>query len=865
MEGQSSDVKEALTANHPYGESYFRSYPTGRGRVPYDRTDPEWQAFFSAVAERIVREIAPRTVLDVGCAKGMLVEALRDRGVEAYGLDISEYAISQVRLDVRPYCRVASAAQPIEGRYDLITCIEVLEHLSEGEGRRAIANICASTSDVLFSSTPDQGDDPTHVNVRPLLYWVERFAEHGFVLDVDFDAGFIAPHALRFRRAEETEVLAERLLRQRMGVLEQLRQLSAESVRLVELEKTLGWRMLQGLRRVRDRVAPFGTWRRDAYWTAKRAVEVLLDEGMLAVLRRSAVRVRQRLTGGRMLVVAPEGGDSDLRRERQYPHWLKKEQRSGRGQKGKAGADAFIYRPLISILAPVYNVETRWLRAAIESVRGQTYSNWELCLVNDGSTRAGVRELLEEYALGDRRVRVRHLGENRGIVGASNVALEMATGEFVGLLDHDDELAPEALFEVVARLNVMPELDLIYTDEDKLELDGRRVEPFFKPDWSPDLLLSMNYIAHFCVIRRSVVLESGGFREGFDGSQDYDLLLRITERTTRIGHVPRILYHWRKVPGSAAGSSQAKAWACGAARRAVAEAVRRRGREAAVEMRLPGVYRVRYRIEGAPMVSIVIPTRDRARLLRDCVMSIERTEYARYEIVLVDNGSAEAEAKRLLDELGRRWVVVRHPGPFNFSALCNRGAAAAKGEYLVFLNNDTRVKDGAWLGAMLEHAQRPEVGAVGAKLIYPDGTIQHAGIVLLCGAACLAGHAFRYHRAERPHYFGLTEAVRNCTAVTAACMMVRRAVFEEIGGFDPQLPVAFNDVDLCLRLRERGYLIVYTPHAVLYHLEGGSRGRWHPQDDERRFRERWATVLARGDPYYNPNLTVEGEDWSLRL
>ena len=339
-------------------------------------------------------------------------------------------------------------------------------------------------------------------------------------------------------------------------------------------------------------------------------------------------------------------------------------------------------------------------------------------------------------------MKVEHLSRNQGIAGASSHGLRLATGDFVALLDHDDELPPEALFEVVKRLNEDPDLDLIYTDEDKLTPDGRRVEPFFKPDWSPDLLLSMNYITHLSVFRRSLLEEIGGFRLGLDGSQDYDLLLRFSERARRIAHIPKILYHWRKVPGSAAASTAAKPYAYEAARRAIEDGGEAAGLRGAGGHVLPGLYSVRYKVRGTPLVSIIIPTRDRWPLLRECLRSIEeKTRYPRYEIIVLDNDSADPETLTGSTAIAGKWRVHSCPGPFNFSALNNFGAAQARGDYFVFLNNDTQVIEPDWLTAMLEQAQRPEVGAVGARLHYPDGRIQHAGLVL--GVGGVADHAFK--------------------------------------------------------------------------------------------------------------------------
>jgi GT2 family glycosyltransferase len=642
-------------------------------------------------------------------------------------------------------------------------------------------------------------------------------------------------------------------------------QLAEINFHFLGMQQTIGWRLLQRVRRV----VPLGSGRRKLYLTFRRTGEVLLREGPNAAFRKAKDKIQLARRGQSVLVKlppqeAPEHPPHDL--NSQYPVWLEQHRLATEGVAGiRESFKTLKYTPSISIATPVYNIDEVWLRKAIDSVRAQIYPHWELCLVNDASTNPRVNSVLDEYAAADNRIKVKHLDRNEGIAGASNQALRLATGEFVGLLDHDDELSPDALFEIVRRLNEDPELDLLYSDEDKLELDGRRVEPFFKPDWSPDLLLSMNYITHFSVLRRSLLEEIGGFRLGYDGAQDWDLLLRFTERTGRIAHVPRILYHWRKIPGSAAASTDAKSYAYQAAQRAIEVALPRRAREGSVESIWPGMFMVRYSLRSSPLVSIIIPTRDRWQLLQQCIRSIEeKTAYRQYEIIVVDNGSTEPETLQYLDSISARCNIHQYPGQFNFAAINNFGAAKAQGEHLLCLNNDTQVIRPDWVTAMLEHSQQPEVGAVGAKLLYPDGRIQHAGVVV--GLGGVAAHAFRHVTGEFLHsYYGFADVVRNCSAVTGACMMVSRRVFDEVGGFDEQLKVAYNDVDLCLRIRKLGYTVVYTPMALLYHHESASRGRHNPPGDEALFLRRWGDLIKDGDPYYNPNLTLSYEDWSLRV
>lgn len=560
-----------------------------------------------------------------------------------------------------------------------------------------------------------------------------------------------------------------------------------------------------------------------------------------------------------------------MRVNEQYPAWLRNNRlRASDMKRLRAEQARFGYRPLVSVVLPVYDPEERWLELALDSVLSQVYPRWELCVCDDASTREHVREVLARYERLDDRIKVRHLEQNRGISGASNEALSLAAGEFVTLLDHDDELEPDALFEVVRLLQEHPEADLIYTDEDKMDEEGNRSAPHFKPGWSPDLLLCHNYITHLSVFRESILTEIGGFREGTEGSQDYDLILRFTERTDDIHHIHKVLYHWRMVEGSTALSSEGKGYTHERSRRVLAEALQRRGLKGSVEDgHGRNFFRVKLDIDGFPKVSIVIPTRDNLSLLKNCIESIERlTSYRNYEILIVDNDSTDPQTLKYLSSTPHQ--VLRYEGEFSHSGANNLAASRAGGEYLLFLNDDTEVISGEWLEAMLRHAQRPDVGAVGAKLLYSNDRIQHAGLFTGVGGPWnpgVAAHSHQYYPAGSTGYVGALKTTRNYNAVTGACMMVRRAVFEETGGFDEQdLPIAFNDVDLCLRLRTRGHLVVYTPYARLYHHEAASRGYGsNPASAQAAeyVKRRWDGVLD-DDPYYNRNFSRGGGDFYLR-
>jgi len=517
-----------------------------------------------------------------------------------------------------------------------------------------------------------------------------------------------------------------------------------------------------------------------------------------------------------------------------------------------ATSEEFAIKPLISILMPVYNTPPDMLEEAIASVRAQVYPHWELVIADDCSPAPHVAEHLRHWQEMDSRIRVTCLQQNCGIALATNAAAALAKGEWIALLDHDDWIEPEALFEMVKLLQVAPEADFIYSDEDKVDENGQFLKPFFKPDWSPDALLSCNYLCHFSLLRRSLFEEIDGYRTGFDGAQDYDLFLRATERARQILHVPKSLYHWRISATSTSSDSQQKPAAIENGRRAVEDAVHRRGIKATVEVAKGARYRVRRMIAEPKKITILIPTKDRLDLLARCISSIEeKTNYPNYEIVVINNGSSQPETLEYFAKSKHR--ILNYEGPFNFAAICNYGVRATDGDWLLFLNNDIEAIEPGWLTAMAEHVQRPEVGAVGAKLLFPDDTIQHAGVIF--SESDLAIHAF--HSARRNSYDngGLLQIIRNYSAVTAACLLMRRDVFDRIGGFDEvRFAVSYNDTDLCLRIRELGLDIVYTPFAELYHYESQSRGYDKPNPTEsRHMRARWAATLAH-DPFNNPNL-----------
>ncbi len=540
----------------------------------------------------------------------------------------------------------------------------------------------------------------------------------------------------------------------------------------------------------------------------------------------------------------------------------------------KQRAHSFAYTPLISVAVPAYQTPIEFLEQMIDSLISQTYSNWELCIANASPDNEAMQRVLADYAARDSRVRFCNLKENLGIAENTNRAFAMAKGEFLGLLDHDDLLAPNALYEIVNVLQDHSKADAVYTDEDKVTTDlDEHFQPHLKPDFNLDLLRSNNYICHFFVVRRTVVEQVGGFRREFDGAQDYDFIFRCTERAREVLHVPEILYHWRTHKASTADNPASKMYAFEAGKRAIEAHLERTGTRGIVSHTQDlGFYRVQYPVQGQPLVSVIIPNKDEKETLQICLESLKKnTDYKNFEIIIVENNSTTDEIFQYYKELAKdpQIHLLRWKKEFNYSAINNFGAAHAQGEYLLFLNNDIKVITPEWMNEMLGVCQRPEVGAVGVKLIYPDNTIQHAGCVI--GMGGIAGHMFVDMPSERTGYLHKASLIQDMSAVTAACMMMKKEAFDKAGGFTQELAVAFNDVDLCLKVRKEGYLVVYDPYAKLYHMESKTRGAEDSKEKVRRFqteieymRCHWMDILKKGDPYYNKNLSLTKWNYSLK-
>ena len=539
----------------------------------------------------------------------------------------------------------------------------------------------------------------------------------------------------------------------------------------------------------------------------------------------------------------------------------------------------FDHMPLISILVPLFNTDEKMLREMLESVLWQTYKNWELCLA-DGSddAHAYVGDVVKSY--GEDRFKYVKLAKNEGISGNTNECLKLAAGEYIGLFDHDDILHPEALFLYVKAINEQ-QADYLYCDETTFKSGNidHMLTMHFKPDYAVDNLRANNYICHFSVFKRSLLDGTELFRTKFDGSQDHDMILRLTDRAEHIVHIPRLLSYWRCHSGSVASNISAKEYAIAAAKGAVADHLRSHGY---TDFKITGtrafetIFKIRYKINGTPLISIIIPNKDHVDNLERCINSIlEKSTYTNYEIIVVENNSTEPKTFEFYEDLKKlsdKIKVVKFEGAFNYSLVNNFGAGFANGEYVLLLNNDTEVITVNWLEELLMYAQREDVGAVGAKLYYPDKTIQHAGVVIGLGAHRTAGHTHYKQSRDNLGYMGRLCYTQDVTAVTGACLMVKKKLWDELGGLAPEFEVSLNDVDFCLRLREKGYLNVFTPFAELYHYESISRGlddkganfeRYNKESEL--FRTKWAEVLEKGDPYYNPNFSLDRSDFSLKI
>lgn len=623
-------------------------------------------------------------------------------------------------------------------------------------------------------------------------------------------------------------------------------------------------------KRIRDRLFPEGGKIRSYLRTANRFVKSIFS---IAYLKEQKSKIKEKgwrvtwIEMKRYMVMGTAAEPENL-----YQMWIENNEPSKEELEEQRNTK-FKINPKISIIIPMYNTPINFFEELVNSLIDQTYTNWELCLA-DGSPEKN--EKLEKIYKKDKRIKYKFIGENKGIAGNTNEALSLVTGDFVALLDHDDLLPIFSLYEIVKCINENPNVEFIYTDEDKFEkLGGKRYDPYFKSDFAPDTLRANNFICHFSVFKKELMDKLGGFRSKYDGAQDYDILLRMSEGTNNIIHIPKILYHWRVHSLSTAKSGgTAKPYAYEAGIKAIQDHIDRIGLKGTVEPgNTLGTYKINYEIQGNPKVSIVIPNKDYVKTLKVCINSIKKlTTYENYEIIIVENNSEENETfeyYKKIDGKDKIKVVYFPEKEFNYSKIINFGVKNSTGDYIVQLNNDTELLTPNWLQEMLGFAQRDDVGAVGAELFYPDNTIQHAGIII--GIGGVAGHVFKNLPKGIHGYFSKDAMIQNLSAVTAACIMTPKSIYDEVGYMDEKFKVAFNDVDFCLKIRQTGKLIVYNPYVQFTHYESKSRGfedtpekKKRFQSEVDRFHDKWQSVLDKGDPYYNINLRLDNDQCAIR-
>jgi len=655
-------------------------------------------------------------------------------------------------------------------------------------------------------------------------------------------------------KADDT---ARRIVQLEAALMRRTELLEQKQSELANIKASKAYRTASTVQKILDRLLPLHTTRRAV---VKGAV-------------RKVLSVPRRIWKSRRVLNGPsteQRFDSECTPQDEYDRWIRLHEPS-KSDLEKQRKAVFARKPKFSIVVPVYNPPAAYLIAMIESVVAQTYPLWELCLA-DASREPHVRPILERFANQDARIRVAFLESNGGIVGNSNAAAALATGDYLTLLDHDDTLAANALHEIALAVNEQPGADFLYSDEDKLDFSGHRVEPNFKPNWSPETLRSRNYICHLTTIQRKLFTQLGGFRHGFDGAQDHDLVLRAGEQATQIVHIPHVLYHWRMHAQSTAATAGSKGYAHDAGKRAVQAHLQRGDIDASVyDGPVPGTYRVVYQLREQPLVTVIVPNKDQPEMLARCVESLANSSYTNYELILVENGSTRPETFAYYRHLEatRNVRILTWSKPFNYAAVNNFAATYAKGELLLFLNNDIEAVNPDWLERMVKHATQPGVGAVGAKLYYADDTIQHAGIVV--GMGGVAGHSHLSYPRHASGYMQRLKFTQNVAAVTGACLLCPRAAFERVGGFDEGFILAFNDVDLCLQILAAGYRIIWTPDAELYHYESKTRGYEDTPEKERRFKKehdlfqlKWEAFLKSGDPYYSPHFRLDRPDYALK-
>lgn len=867
-----------------YDKSYYLEYNDGRG---YQNVE-FWRPLFEHFADHIISRFQPKTFLDVGCAYGYLVAELRRRGVQAYGIDVSSYAISQTAPDIKAYCAVASVVdgQLPDGfptRFDLVSCVEVLEHLHEEDSDAAIRTLCSLSDLLLISACPTDDGDTTHVNTQPPTYWFGRFAQLGFYSATAIDVSFLTDYAICLYKATSpigcvvaayndslTQTsLAAKTFMAKMEILAdetsafqyqcamsaslakdnearwQTRYLQIENT-LAQMRRSIFWRV----------GAPFRFTVRKLKWAAKRIPGIRYIYSVLACIKNSGLReLGPQMRNRRFLLQHFKG------KSQQVTHFLPVE--ALRWQVENYSTDS----PIISVIVPLYNTPAKYLREMLDSVLNQTYPKWELCLADGSDERhLYVGKIARQYARRHGGIRYQKLEKNAGIAGNTNEALQMATGDYIAVLDHDDLLAPHALFTIVQAIR-HENADVLYTDEAAFRDNPHTIENYIlKPDYAPDTLRTCNYMCHFLVYRRSLSELIGEYDSTYDGAQDYDYIFRLTEATEKVVHISQILYYWRIHAGSVALSIDVKPYATVAGRNAVAAHIARLGYNGRVSYAedMVGFYHVSYALTSEPLVSIIIPCfPNEGGTVSRCVASIrEKSSYKNYEI-LVAYADSQSAFSRENGAFGLQTETTRvlYLGSKNTTAtLCNEAIRQAQGSQLLFMSAGTEVIATNLVQELLALSQRQDVGAVGAKLYSASDTVYSAGIVVgLCG---VAGHLYRgFSRSEIGH-LGYLKSVHNMSAVTLDGMMIKKETFELIGGLDP-LYGAYADIHLCLSLLDAGYKNIVVPPATLYYHPPILTVPQYSGADilahEEQLRRRWADFFSMTDPFYNRHFRMDTE------
>lgn len=895
-----------------YNKEYFENYKLASKQVNY-KDSSEVKALFHKIAKKIVDDLNPKTVLDVGCATGHLVAALRNLGVDAYGIDVSEYAISNVGDDIKPYCYVGSIADYIPKellkKYDLVFCNQVLEYVYDEDLKKAIGNISSLSDTVLFGKSDSTLQDTLLLSVRHMECWSKIFAEFNMFNMLDYMADFDVFSITMYYKTDKFPRVVENYERHIRIIKKQKQDVQTDlefKISKIEKEKkTLEDRLAQyaevfsrlgkvktefkylerKYKKLRAKVNElkaekevYESIANSTIWKMTKPIRALTT-AFKKLLRKIKNLIKLFFKGIKSIfTIGPRATWSKFRNRSisttDYIRYMKKNRPTEQELQMQRAA-TFDKKIIFSIIVPLYNTPTNLLKAMIDSVINQTYALWELCLADGSdSENSHVDDICKQYVEDDSRIVYKKLDENMGIPGNTNAALKMAQGDYIVLFDHDDILHPSALYECMKAITEK-DADMIYTDEMVFEGEIENVKLIhFKPDFSPDTLLGHNYICHLCAYSVALQKQVGYFSDKHHGSQDYDMILRLTEKAKHIVHIPKVLYFWRSHPLSVASNVKVKPYCMDSAKKAIADHLERTGKKGkVVDSSILSTYKVEYEIDGNPKVSILIPNKDNIEYLEVCIDSIlKRSTYENYEIIVIENNSEKEQTLdyyRALERRDARIRVIYYEGDFNYSAINNFGAKAATGEYLLLLNNDTEIITHNWIEEMLMYAQRDDVGAVGSLLYYKDNTVQHAGLIIGIGGS--AGHAHRHVKRNSGGYIHRLSIAQNVSGVTAACLMTSRKVWNEMHGLDESFKVAFNDVDFCLRLREAGYLIIFTPYAELYHYESKSRGYEDKPEKQARFmrerkhlRERWCETIDCGDPYYNPNLTLDAEDFTLR-